>query len=83
MRPLPTGLKLIDCPVFVGSSGRWASLPSKPALDRAGRRAKPGGKPQFAPVVEWRNRGLADRLSAAVIALVEGAHPVVLSGRAP
>ena len=45
MRPLPTGLKLIDCPVFVGSSGRWASLPSKSALDRAGRRAKPAAAP--------------------------------------
>jgi hypothetical protein len=80
---LPIGLKLDDCPVFVGPKGPWASLPSKPVLDREERQARPGCKPQFSPVVEWRNRGLADRFSAAVIALVEGAHPDMLSGRAP
>ena len=76
-------LKLVDRPIFVGPNGPWAALPSKPVLDCEGRQARPVGKPQFAPVVEWQNRGLADRFSAAVIALVEGAHPDVLNGRAP
>ena len=67
------GLRLIDCPIFVGPNGPGAALPSKPVLDCEGRPARPSGKPQFAPVVEWRNRGLAERFSAAVIALVEGA----------
>lgn len=70
---LPIGLRLIDCPIFVGPNGPGAALPSKPVLDCEGRQARPSGKPQFAPVVEWRNRGLAERFSAAVIALVEGA----------
>ena len=80
---LPIELKLVDCPIFVGPNGPWAALPSKPVLDCEGRQARPVGKPQFAPVVEWQNRGLADRFSAAVIALVEGAHPDVFSGRPP
>ena len=80
---LPIELKLVDCPIFVGPNGPWAALPSKPVLDCEGRQARPSGKPQFAPVVEWRNRGLADRFSATVIALVEGAHPDMLSGRTP
>lgn len=70
---LPIELKLVDCPIFVGPNGPWSALPSKPVLDCEGRQARPSGKPQFAPVVEWRNRGLAERFSAAVIALVEGA----------
>jgi hypothetical protein len=69
---LPTGLRLIDCPIFVGPNGLGAALPSKPVLDCEGRQARPSGKPQFAPVVEWRNRDLVERFSAAVIALVEG-----------
>jgi hypothetical protein len=80
---LPIELKLVDCPIFVGPNGPWAALPCKPVLDCEGRQARPSGKPQFAPVVEWRNQSLGDRFSAAVIALVEGAHPDVLSGRAP
>jgi hypothetical protein len=80
---LPFGLKLIDCSIFVGPNGPWAALPSKPVLDCEGRQARASGKPQFAPVVEWRNRDLAERFSAAVIALVEGAHPAVLSERVP
>ena len=80
---LPIELKLVDCPIFVGPNGSWAALPSKPVLDCEGRQARASGKPQFAPVVEWRNQSLGDRFSAAVIALVEGAHPDVLSERAP
>jgi hypothetical protein len=75
---LALGLKLIDCPVFAGASGAWASLPSKPVLDREGRHARPGGKAQFAAVLEWRSRELADRFSAAVVALVRAAHPDAL-----
>jgi hypothetical protein len=77
---LPIGLKLIDCPLLIGPNGPRASLPSKPVLDREGRHAKPDGKPQFAPVLEWRSRELGDRFSAAVVALVRAAHPDALDG---
>jgi len=80
---LPIGLRLIDCPIFVGPNGPGAAPPSKPVLDCEGRQARLSGKPQFAPVVEGRNRGLADRFSATVLGLVEGTHPAVLSERAP
>ena len=53
---LPIELNLVDCPIFVGPNGPWAALPSKPVLDCEGRQARPSGKPQFAPVDEWRNR---------------------------
>jgi hypothetical protein len=69
---LPIGLKIVDCPVFVGDNGPWATLPQKPELDREGkRRTDSAGKPLYGPVLEWRNRDLSGRFSAAVVALVE------------
>jgi hypothetical protein len=79
---LPIGLTLIDCPVLVGPNGAWAALPTKPVLDRDGKHAKPGGKGQYAPVVEWRDRELADRFSEAVVTVVREVHPDAL-GEAP
>jgi hypothetical protein len=76
---LPIGLKLIDCPVLIGPRGRWASLPSKPQIDRDGRqKTDTNGRAVYAPVLEWRDRGLADRFSAAVVELVLQAHPEAL-----
>jgi hypothetical protein len=71
---LPIGLKLIDCPVLVGPNGPWAAPPSKPVLDLEGKHSKPGGKGQYAAVVEWRDRELAGRFSGAVVRLVCEAH---------
>ena len=56
------------------SNGAWAALPSKPVLDREGRRAKPDGKPQYAAIMKWIDRELKDRLSQAVIKLLRAAH---------
>ena len=75
---LPIGLVIEDCPVLVGNNGAWAALPSKPVLDREGRRARPDGKPQYAAIMKWRDRELQDRFSQAVIELVRAAHPDVL-----
>jgi hypothetical protein len=76
---LPICLKLIDCPVLIGPRGRWASLPSKPQIDRDGRqKTDTNGRAVYAPVLEWRDRGLADRFSAAVVELVLQAHPEAL-----
>ncbi|MFI4948007.1 MAG: hypothetical protein ACHQC9_04335 [Alphaproteobacteria bacterium] len=79
---LPSGLVLHQCPVFRGSDGKaWVALPAKPVLDRDGRhRHDINGKPQYAPVAEWRSRAIADRFSAAIIELVRTAHPGALDG---
>jgi hypothetical protein len=76
---LPIGLKIFDVPVLVGKNGPWASLPSKPQIDREGRQ-KTGadGKAAFSPVLEWRDRDLANRFSEAVVALVLAQHPDAL-----
>jgi hypothetical protein len=78
---LPIGLKLINCPVFVGPNGPWTALPSKPLLDGGGRqRTDASGKRAFEPVLEWRDRSLSDRFSAALVELVRRERPGVLEG---
>ena len=76
---LPIGLKLIDCAVFVGAKGAWASLPVKPQLDRDGRqRNGTDGKPSYVPLLEWRDRDLAERWCKSVVDLVRQRHPAAL-----
>jgi hypothetical protein len=54
---LPIGLRLIDCPVYVGKNGPFATLPSKPQIDKESRKkTNPNGWPAYAPVLEWRSR---------------------------
>jgi hypothetical protein len=72
---LPIGLKIIDCPVLVGPNGAWATLPSRPVLDRDGKHSKPDGKPQYSTVVEWKSRDLSERFSQTIVELVRQAHP--------
>jgi hypothetical protein len=81
---LPIGLKIHDIQVLVGKNGPWASLPSKPQLDRDGRRkTDANGKAAFAPVLEWRSREMSKRFSKAVVALVRAAHPDDLDDGVP
>jgi hypothetical protein len=72
---LPIGLTIKDVPVLASSGKFWAALPSKPVLDAEGWHVKPDGKPQYAAILEWRDRALADRFSATVVELVRQAHP--------
>jgi hypothetical protein len=68
---LPIGLKLIDCPVLIEPNGVSASLPSKLQIDRDGHQTTDAnGKPAYAMTAEWRDREVADRFSAAVVALI-------------
>jgi hypothetical protein len=61
------------------SGGRvWASLPSKPVLDREGRQAVVDGRKQYVAILRWPNRDLADRWSDAVVALVRKTDPGAL-----
>src|SRR5690349_23871691 len=53
------GLRIIDTPIFLGSKGAWAALPSKTELDRDGRRKTDiNGNPVYTPVAQWRTRAL-------------------------
>lgn len=76
---LPIGLKVSDVPVLVSNGKAWASLPSKPQVDKDGlHKRDANGKPAYTAILEWRDRGLADRFSAAVVDLVRASHPDAL-----
>jgi hypothetical protein len=73
---VPLGLKFIDCAVYIGDKGAWAALPQKPDYHRNGQRhVDVNGQPTWSTIVEWKNRELADRFSAAVVPAVRQAHP--------
>lgn len=75
---LPIGLTISDIPVCASHGKVWASLPSKPTLDRDGRHIAEGGKKKYAPILQWNDRVTTDRWSAAVVDLVRQQHPEVL-----
>jgi hypothetical protein len=77
---LPIGLKIIDCPVLVSNGKAWASLPTKPVLDRDGKHVKQDGKPQYSAFLEWKSRDLADRFSETVVEFVLAEYPAALDG---
>jgi hypothetical protein len=78
---LPIGLKIADVPVLASHGKAWASLPSKPLLDRDGRHAvDERGKKRYTPILAWADRSTADRWSDAVISLVLAHHPEALDG---
>jgi hypothetical protein len=73
---LPSGLVIQDGAVFVGRRRAWANLPTKAWIGQDYRqKTNVNGKPAHLPVLEWRNRGLADRLSEAVVTLIRRARP--------
>ena len=75
---LPNGLRITDCPVLISNGKAWATLPSKPVLGRDGKHVEVGGKKQYAPILEWCDRDLSNRFSAAIVDLVRQHHPDAL-----
>ena len=76
---LPIGLKIHDVPVLVSNGKAWASLPSKPQLDRHGhQKTAANGKPAYVSIIEWRDRALSAAFSDRVVELVRQAHPDAL-----
>jgi hypothetical protein len=76
---LPNSLALVDCPVCVASNGHpFATLPSKPVLDKRGQHAKPNGKGQYTAIARWPNKDIATAFSDPVIELVRAQHPAQL-----
>jgi hypothetical protein len=77
---LANGLQIDDIAVHVRDGRVWASLPTRPMLDQDGRQVLRGGKPQYAAILRWRTRHLADRFAAALVELVRRVHPDALDG---
>jgi hypothetical protein len=81
---LPIGVEIGECPILVSNGKAWASLPSKPILDRDGKqKIGPEGKLAFAATLKWRSRELSDRFSQVVVAAVRAVHPGTLDEAEP
>jgi hypothetical protein len=80
---LPIGLRITDIPVLTSNGKRWAALPSKPVLGADGKQVEVSGKRQYAAILEWRDRELSNRFSAAVVDAVQAEHPEAFDGEAP
>jgi hypothetical protein len=77
---LPIGLVIYEIPVLTSHGKRWASLPSKPVLDRDGKHVETNGKKQYVPILEWRSRELSDAFSTRIVELVRATHPDAFDG---
>ena len=79
---LPAGLIIRDIGIHEKGGRWWASLPVRPVLNGDGRHvANHAGHKQYAALLGWRDRNLADRFSAAVVEVVRLAHPSALDDR--
>jgi hypothetical protein len=73
---LPIGLQINECPVLDGPEGVWATLPTRPELERDGSaRLGANGARVYQMLLEWRSRRLREAFSQRVVALVRQAYP--------
>jgi hypothetical protein len=76
-------MTLHDCPVHVTYGRPWVGLPGKPIIDAEGRHAVgPNGKKRYGVVIEWRDKDIGDRFSAAALATLRAAG-ITLDGEKP
>jgi len=68
---LPNALVVRKVAIQEKAGKWWASLPSKPVLDRDGRhKTDPTGRRADAAALEWRSRELGDRFSQVVVTVL-------------
>ena len=72
---LSNGLQIYGCPVLFSHGRAWVAFPARPQTGSDGRVIKIDNKTQYTRLVEWTNRAIADRFSAAVVSLVQAHDP--------
>jgi hypothetical protein len=79
---LPSGLVIREISIHEKNGKWWASLPARPMLDAEGRHiTNHAGHRQYAALLGWRDRALADRFSGAAVDIVRAKHPEVFDPR--
>lgn len=75
---LPAGLVIHNITIHTKNGKAWAAMPSVPQL-QDGQHRVIDGKNQYKRILEWRDRDLGDRFSAALVELVKAQFPNALS----
>jgi hypothetical protein len=77
-------LTIRDVAVHEHANGsRWAQLPAKPQIDRAGTaRRNADGKIEYTAILEFENRAVRDAFSAAVVRALLEFEPRAFEGEA-
>src|SRR5436309_821601 len=74
-----SGLIIRDVSIHAKGGRLWASLPARPVLDAEGKHvSNHAGHKQYAALLGWGDRSLADAFSARLLELVRAAHPDAL-----
>ena len=61
---LPSGMIISDVTILSGSSGHWASPPSRPQIGKDGTVVKDdAGKIRYSPIIEFRDKVTRNRWS--------------------
>ena len=70
------GLTIRDCPVMTSHGRTWIGLPAKAQIGSDGIALRDEhGKIKYAVVIEWRDRELQNRFSAAAVKLIKAKYP--------
>lgn len=81
---MSNGLIIKDISVLTGRNGPWCSMPAKPVFGTDGKpKIGTNGRPLYTSILEWRDRDLQDKFSAAVIDLILAQYPNAFDGAAP
>jgi hypothetical protein len=78
-------LRVDDVAIHQKGPSRWASLPNRPMIDGNGTvlRDETTGKIRYQPVLQWADKNVAGRFSAAVVAELLSRYPGAFDGDAP
>jgi hypothetical protein len=69
-----------DVAIHQKGNSRWAQVPAKPQIDKAGHAITRDGKIQYAAILEFDNRAVRDAFSSAVIAALLDHAPDAFDG---
>ena len=79
---LPSGLVINGCKLMRGPNGSlWIAMPSERQVDRDGNpRLDANSKQLWRPIVEFANRGTADKFQQLILDALRRQHPETLGG---
>ncbi len=69
---MDSGLVLLGCTYHEANGKRWCSPPGRPQLDADRQVMLEGGKVLYAPVVDFTDKSIRYKWSAAAVAAIEG-----------